>query len=405
MIVGPRQVRRLIWVAAFPLVPGYGATSAKSCGILIGLAEKYQLTVLVNTDRFSEAECRDRLLSFWGRNPPVELRIIRSKARAWRLTGPLRLRFLNESAIDGNRMRAEISAISGERTVPVIMDDAVLSHLVGTIPQPTMHSPHDCLSRLYLAEAKAASGILTKLAYQYRLLVVSRYEKSRYHLARSVHLVNPDDAAILQSKNPKVKVFLCPIASLLEPANANSAVDRDIDLLMWGNFGSGPIRRGAEIALNIIRKNPQEWSTKRIVFLGRRASRLPPGPVTMVERVENLPKFLQRVKVSALPDCDGAGIKNRAMDSLSQGVCLIGIQSQLGGLPTPLDYCIPEQTIEGVLDSTLTVLRNGSYSHFGQAGLRIFRSYLTPSAVGAKFQEHLESYYYNVGRTVGPRSG
>lgn len=383
--------RKLIWVAAFPLIPGYSATSAKSCGILLGLSGRFDITVLVNAGSYGEEDCRSELEPFWGKSPPVSLRVIGSRPELWRLSGPMRLKFLNEAVLNLARIRAEIRHLAGDTQTPVVLDDAVLSRMLGTISQPVLHSPHDCLSRLYWSEVVNAESFRTRLQFFYRYLVVSIYERRMYHLARSVHLVNSDDAALLMARNSRVKVFLCPIASLLPYAARLDESHRDIELLIWGNFASGPVWQGAIRAIEALKHC--KWRKRNVVVLGRAASRLPSAPVQVIERVENLVGFLRRVRVCVLPDYDGAGIKNRALDALSQGACLVGIRSQLGGLPTPLTYCVATETIEGAIDAAMAALDDGSYRVLGAAGLAVFREQLTPTAIADRFEDHLESHY------------
>ncbi|MHC1767833.1 MAG: hypothetical protein AB9869_26770 [Verrucomicrobiia bacterium] len=392
-------MKRLIWIAAFPLAPHFGATSTKACGIIQALSESFRITVLTNSDRCSSAECAAEMELYWGKNPPVDLRVIPSQAKRRRVAAPIRLQFLNEAQVDEGRIRAEVGALARGASVPVVLDDAILSRLLGTIGQPVLHSPHDCLSRLYRVEARDARRLLTRLKFFYRFVVISRYERNFYRFARSVHLVNEDDARMLRAQDSRINVFLCPIPSLLTPADRHADSDRDIDILIWGNYGSGPVRDGGVRAMEWIRE--KQLPDMKIVVLGRNARLLPSAQVETRERVANLPEFLRRVKVCLLPDSDGAGVKYRGLDALSQSVCLAGIRSQLGGLPTPLDYCIHAETIEEVIRAVRAAVEDGSYAKFAAAGLTAFRQYLTPKAVGERFTEHLEEFYFRPGVSRG----
>ena len=386
--------RRIIWVAGFPLIPSYCATSSKSCGILRGLSRQFHIDVLVNSDRLNEESCLKGLDSFWGRCSGIQFHIVPSKSAVWRATGPIRSRFLNESRIDFSKLRVAICSLSRGEEIPVVLDDAILSRMLGTIRNPVLHSPHDCLSRLYWAEAQHSRSVRTKLEFYYRHFVVSRYERQFYCMARSVHLVNTTDEVLLKAQNPNVRTFLCPIASLLSPVESGPQVERDIDLLVWGNYRSGPVRQGALETILVLKNGEEYWRTKRVVLLGRAAFSLGATGLELCDQVSDLAKYLRRVKVCMLPDLDGAGIKNRAIDCLSQGVCLAGLRSQLGGLPTPLDYCLPGETIQNVLEQCRSALAHSRHRSLGTSGLRVFQQYLTPDRVGARFAQHFAEVYY-----------
>lgn len=377
----------LVYVSAFPPVACYPhATSLKSTGFLRGLSQQKEIFLLACSANWDFKKTVTEMRRHWGDYENIRFAVVNSKTTLLRFLAPFRRSFFSETRIDFEEIIKQLDLQN--RNLPIVFDDICLSSLMPRYGVRAILSAHDCLSRLFLIEFRFATRFSNKVPFLYRHWVARHHEKIYYHKAAAIHFVNSEDESIFKTLSPASRTFICPIAGLLKPITS-VACPRDIDLLFWGNLDSSPIIFGLKKLLSMMRSIPF-FHKLSIVILGRSSSPDPELfqfeiPFTYISKCNDLESMLQRTKFCILPDSDGVGIKNRAIDCLSQGACLVGLRSQLGGIPTPLDYCLAADNLEELPRSIECCYQNNRYVSLAMRGLAVFMQHLTPDAVSRTF--------------------
>jgi hypothetical protein len=201
-------------------------------------------------------------------------------------------------------------------------------------------SGHDCMSYLFEQEMRWANRLTAKFHYWFRRQFALNAERRFAHLAKRVHLVSERDALEFSRVNRRVQTTVIPIGgSMARSSDLIPYIERSRKLI-WGNLGSELIAIGLKSLLeaiwesgikrmtdwHIIGKLPKDEALRlipRILDLGLQYS----------SAVEKIGEFLGDTKVLVLPDAGGTGQKNRTLDGMSHGCCVMGLSEVFRGIP------------------------------------------------------------------------
>ena len=235
-------------------------------------------------------------------------------------------------------------AIGRERLSEIVREhryDVVILDLIGlaeVLPLvrhiPTVWSLNDPASLAYEVQSRSARDLWSRL-YFHRLVGLARSLEKRYaKMAAAVHLVSRGEADVFFGVNPEATVACIRLAGQRGSGGAGRGVtarnECEFDLLLLGNCAFQHIWSGALAFLSKplaeIRKCV---GVTRVAVLGghetpgRRREIVRRSGASYVEWVSDYIGFLSKAKLVVVPDTSGTGLKNRVIDVLGFGGCLV----------------------------------------------------------------------------------
>jgi hypothetical protein len=221
--------------------------------------------------------------------------------------------------------RLLIDFISGAPLVRQVMSGAVISG-------------HDCMSHLFREEADRATTLKTRARFLVRERLARRAESRYYPQADAVHVVSAKDAAELSRVDVNIRATVIPIAAYLPPSEQLAPPGTRTQRVIWGNLGSPVILAGVRQLVDAAR--PHTGSLRGWTLIGRvganEAHRLVPElrglGIEYLASAHNLATILGQAAVVLLPDVGGTGQKNRTLDALAHGACVVGLAEVFRGI-------------------------------------------------------------------------
>jgi hypothetical protein len=210
--------------------------------------------------------------------------------------------------------------------------------LVRYVDTGVVISGHDCMSHLFREEAGRATSMATRTRFLVREHFARRAESRYYSHADTVHVVSTKDAEELRRIDADIRTTVIPIAAQVPLSEQITPPHARTQRVIWGNLGSPVILAGVRALVGAARQHAdilRGWTV-----IGRvsavEAHRLVPElselGIDYVESVPQLSATLGRAAIVLLPDLGGTGQKNRTLDALAHGACVIGLAEVFRGI-------------------------------------------------------------------------
>jgi hypothetical protein len=311
-------------------MPPLNGTSKKTHDVLASLRGRVQLHVLTYTSTHDELQSLRR---HWDDVEFHALERVSFGARTRSVLSACSVptvtrNFAGEAGVVNKLMRRHPDA-------RLLIDFISGAPLVRHFASGVVISGHDCMSHLFAEEANRTSTLLGRAHFGLRRIHARRAERRYYHKADAVHVVSEKDAHELQKLDARIRTTVIPIAAQVPPASRLAPRNERALRMIWGNLGSPVILAGVRQLLTTASGALRGWT-----LLGRvpadEASRLLPGlkesGITYVSSVDDVSNLLGAAEVVVLPDVGGTGQKNRTLDALAHGACVIGLQEAFRGI-------------------------------------------------------------------------
>lgn len=200
-------------------------------------------------------------------------------------------------------------------------------------------SGHDCMSHVYLEEARHARDWPTRLKFLIRCRFARVAEARHAHRAERVHLVSQHDVVEFKRVNPRIHGEVVPLGTEAPNTAQLQPFAERRQSVIWGTLADELILAGLRRLLAVaIRSHPallRGW-----VLLGRvpesEARILLPDldrlGLIYQAHVPNLTTFLGATRLLLLPDVGGSGQKTRTLDGLAHGCCAMGLPIAFRGI-------------------------------------------------------------------------
>lgn len=204
-------------------------------------------------------------------------------------------------------------------------------------------SGHDCMSYLFRQEASYARNWRQEWHTRIRSYFAENVERQYAHLAERVHVVSRQDAVEFSRLNPLINARVIPLAgsgasAVLKPYGGRT------ERVIWGNLRSELIRAG------LIRLLAEAAKLGAGSFRGWRmiggveeqvahasVPQLAKAGICYQARVDDMSALLANTNRLCLPDIGGTGQKNRTLDGLAHGCCVIGLPEIFRGVGSPTE--------------------------------------------------------------------
>ena len=213
---------------------------------------------------------------------------------------------------------------------------------------PSVHSPSDATSLVYLKMANDMPISLMKIKLRISENLLRRFERRNYPLFGINHVVSYEDASYLKALDTAINVVTIPIAiddAFLQPVNKAKQNSEPLKqfkkIVCTGNLGNPAIAKGVlnfvNNALPLILK---QWPTVIFIVLGQNVSKdthakLLASPNTeFLNWIEDYRDFLSRADIVLVPDQVGPpGAKTRTLQAMGLGLPVVGTHTAFSGIP------------------------------------------------------------------------
>jgi hypothetical protein len=317
-------------------MPPLNGTSKKVHDVLAGLRNAVKVHALVYPDAAGDMSA---LREYWA-GSSIEFHALE---RVW--YAPRTRSVLSGRSVPTvtRNFRAESAVVSGlarrYANARLLIDFITGAPLVERFSAGVVISGHDCMSHLFREEGDRASSIATRAHFRLREVHARRAERRFYHQADNVHVVSEKDAWELRRIDPRIRTTVIPVSAqvpkVLKPCGAQGRGRR----LIWGNLASPVILAGTRrLVAAAARRAP--GALRGWTLVGRvepeEAARLVPDlietGVDYVPSIEDMSSVLAEASIVLLPDVGGTGQKNRTLDALAHGACVIGLAEVFRGI-------------------------------------------------------------------------
>jgi hypothetical protein len=333
-------------------LPPLNGTSKKVHDLLAGIAGDMPVHAIV----YPEDETRVAALRDYWRGRvvfhPLRRRVFARHARGivQMCSQPTATRdFAGEAAI----VRHLLPSMPAAR---LVIDFISGAPLVRAFERGVVVSGHDCMSHLFREESRRAATWREQAHFEMRRLYALRAERRYYRRAEVVHVVSDQDARALARIDRAIRTKVIPIASEIPSEDRLAPVPGRRLRLIWGNLGSPVILQGLrELLASAARRRPaplRGWTLLGRVPAVEAAQRLPElsaSGLNYLESVPNVSELLGRAALVLLPDLGGTGQKNRTLDALAHGCCVVGQPEVFRGLEGHGPF-VQADTCDGIID-------------------------------------------------------
>lgn len=338
-------MRILFVLPSFPFPPGDGGR-AKLFNMLKFLSERHECDLIC----FGEGDRAD--VAGFRRNLPLvgKVRIVQPPSRIPRILGTflklMSLRPPSFARYSSNEMAKSIEAEARQRRY-----DAVHFDIINMAPYqrncrdlPSVHSPNDATSLVYLRHSDAAPSMLTRLRLRATSFLLARYERKKYADFSKIHVVSEPDRDHLSLLCPNADIEVVPITSGYSKDIAATIPIREAShnpvVTVCGNLGDTTIAEGFRDFLKyVLPAVSAAHKGLRVRVLGRNLGtsllcELQKHPnVEYFAWVDDFEEFLLASDVLLLPDRAGApGPKTRTVQAMALGRAVLGSTTAFEGI-------------------------------------------------------------------------
>ncbi len=330
-------MRILFVLPSFPFPPGDGGR-AKLFNMLKFLSQQHECDLIC----FGEGDRTD--VAGFRRNLPLfgKVRTVQPPSRILRILGKfLKLMSLlppSFARYSSSEMAKTIEAEIRQRSY-----DAVHFDIINMAPYqrncrdlPSVHSPNDATSLVYLRLSDAAPSMLTRLRLRAASFLLARYERKKYADFSKIHVVSELDRDYLSFLCPDADIEVVPITSGYSKDIAATIPIRESShgpvVTVCGNFADTSIAEGLRDFLKyVLPAVSAAHKELRVRVLGRRFGtsllcELQKHPnAEYFAWVDDFEGFLLASDVLLLPDRAGApGPKTRTVQAMALGRSVLG---------------------------------------------------------------------------------
>ena len=316
-------------------VPPLNGTSKKVHDVLLALRGRAPIHVVVYPASCDEART---LQEYWA-GSGIEFHYLERKSFA----APVRSLLTGHSIPTVTRdFEAEATVLRGitrrEPQSRLMIDFISGAPLVRHVTAGAVISGHDCMSHLFREEADRAATLKTRARFLVRERFARRAEARYYPHADAVHVVSAKDAAELSRVDASIRATVIPIAAQLPSPEQLAPSGTRTRRVIWGNLGSPVILAGVRQLVDVAR--PHAGALRGWTLIGRvtadEARQLIPElselGIEYLPSAQHLTTTLGQAEVVLLPDLGGTGQKNRTLDALAHGACVIGLAEVFRGI-------------------------------------------------------------------------
>lgn len=281
---------------------------------------------------------------------------------------------------------------AGRQDVRVLIDFISGAPLLDTMHGPGLIlSGHDCMSYLFRQEAVYARNWRQAWHARIRSRFAANAEKRYAHFAERVHVVSAQDAVEFVQQNPRVKVAMIPLAgcgafSRLKP------YDERAERVIWGNLRSDLIQAGV-IRLLESAGAARPFSGWRMVggleekMAMARVPLLADSGIRYQARVDDVSALLANTSRLCLPDIGGTGQKNRTLDGLAHGCCVIGLLEVFRGIEVEQERAGLIAHDHAELTRIATADAGHDFAGTAERGYRLFRREFSLDVLRRRWRE------------------
>ncbi|MBL9138409.1 MAG: hypothetical protein JNK85_21250 [Verrucomicrobiales bacterium] len=361
---------RLIVTCDEPPVPPLTGHNRKAHDVLLALRDRYEIHV-VAYPRSSDGSWE----RYWSpHGVAVHPLTRRNQGRHWRaLLQGLSLPTVTRDFEGEARM---VSQLAHGIEARLLIDFLSGAPLVRNFGRGTVLSGHDCLSRLFAEESRHASSLRVRWRFLVRRRLALNAERRFAHLAERVHLVSEIDAQALTRVNPRARPTVIPIGGTTARSECLRPWEARRPGAIWGSLQSELIASGFEKLADALGTDGflRGWR-----FYGRlpREQALARHPRIQTLGLEyhatmaDVGSELGNTRVLLLPDIGGTGQKNRTMDGLAHGCCVVGLEEVFRGME---DWDQPPFVSAETMGELVAVLRGLTETRAAEIG-RAARDY------------------------------
>lgn len=331
---------RLIITCDEPPRPPLNGNNRKTHELVLALCPRWEVHLLAYPE--DDADWA-RLASYWqGRGVVCHRLDRRLTGRHWRAAAQgLSLPTVTRDFGGEERL---VRRLAAEAPSVLLIDFISGAPLLRAISGPgTVLSGHDCMSHLFGCEAESATTLPARWRNRLRRRFALNAERRFAHLASRMHVVSRQDAAELSKVNPRARVAVIPLGNQ-GPTSPLQPYPGRRTKLIWGNLGSELIliglRRFLEEAARLPAHDPREWLVVGRVDSARARQLVPQlgrSGYRYEATVDDMSSLLAGTALLVLPDVSGTGQKNRTLDGLAHGCCVLGLAEVFRGMGTPDD--------------------------------------------------------------------
>jgi len=362
-------------------VPPLKAHYRKIYEVIRALSGEMELAVLCYPKNDEEAE---RLREHWSEHS-IRWHFLDRRVRGRHLRSIFQRTLLSTSTRNFELEEKWVRDSVGERSdCRLLIDFITGAPLLSRFQEGTILSGHDCMSYLFLQEARSADRVLSKLHFLVRREFARNTERKFAHLAEWVHVVSEQDANELKLINPKVRSKVIPLGSESPPSAQLLPFSQRSKRIIWGNLGSELIRDGLRSVLAAASATGNRplsgWMVIGGVDAGLAMRQVPEIAEAGCEyhpRVDNISELLGQARYLLLPDIGGTGQKTRAIDGLAHGCCVIGLPEVFRGIATEeTPMCVTAPDYSCLIDRIVGLTEADSMER-AAAGKRYFEEHLS----------------------------
>lgn len=377
-----------------PPVPPLNGNNRKIHDVLQALASDFALEVIAYP---TSADQQAALVGYW-RDRDLRWHFLARRTRGRHLRA-LGQQLSLPTVTRDFAAEAAVVREAARRGVPcrVLVDLISGSPLCTRVPEGVLISGHDCMSHFWKCMAASASSARERWVARVRRHFALQAERRFYHRAAGVHVVSSLDAQELARINPAARTVVIPLGGRsAEPRHLQPECARKGGWI-WGNLAFGPIASGARSLLAAMAETPDAWADWTLVGAvpeaeaHRRLPELATLNLAYAARVPQLEAGLGRLRTVVLPDLSGAGQKNRCLDALSHGCCVVGLAEVFRDFPGEDGRHYLEAESPAALAKILRGLSATRTADLGREGRALFEGHFTMTALAERWRAALDA--------------
>jgi len=322
------------------------------------------------------------------------------KSAPWRLWAVFKAALRLESPgatryLDGHNRRI-LGDLLRDGSYAIVYCD--LYFYLGCIPKrlfaKTLLSINDAHGLAFDLSAKAAPGLFGKAVFTLRSWYYDRFEEATLRNVKAVHVVTQKDKDYLVERHHLDNIHVIPLAIGTAYFEAVLPDYRLRRVLMHGNFDADERRTfGIEFVKRAVVSG--EFIDVEWVLLGRGSESLARKfprtyHVEALECVDDHASLLASCPYGVYPERGGSGTKNRIVQHMAVGACVISTPEMLLGIPGAKSgqHLLVASSADGLVDHLAGALRHpGNSSQIAVAGRALCMEEFSSSVIYRQWRD------------------